>query len=109
MPKSPYFKDVPNEQNLLENLTVETIRAMGRDVYYIPRTLSGDEDKIFGEDTSATFKTAHLIEMYHEDATAFGGEGDIVGKFGIDVKDRAIFRVARRTFNELVTKVVADV
>jgi hypothetical protein len=76
---------------------------MGRDVYYIPRTLN-DQDVIFGEDATSSFNSAYLIDMYHEDSQAFGGEGDIIGKFGIDVKDRASFRVARRTFMQEVTK-----
>jgi len=103
MPRNPYIRDNQREQKLLEDLNVETIRSMGRDVYYIPRTLN-DQDKILGEDSTSSFNSAYLIDMYHEDSQAFGGEGDIIGKFGIDVKDRASFRVARRTFMQEVTK-----
>ena len=80
MPRNPYIRDNANEQNLIEDLTVEVIRAMGRDVYYIPRTLNA-QDAIYGEDTLSTFENAYLLEMYHEDSTSFGGEGDIVSKF----------------------------
>lgn len=103
MPRNPYIRDSQREQKLLEDLNVETIRAMGRDVYYIPRTLN-NQDIILGEDATASFDSAYLIDVYHEDAQAFGGEGDIIGKFGIDVKDRASFRIARRTFMQEVTK-----
>ena len=103
MPRNPYIRDNANEQNLIEDLTVEVIRAMGRDVYYLPRKLNA-QDALYGEDSLSTFESAYLIEMYHENSTAFGGEGDIVGKFGIDVRDTAAFRVARRTFNQYVTK-----
>ena len=103
MPRNPYIRDVQSEQELLEDLNVETIRAMGRDVYYLPRTLN-NQDKIFGEDPTASFDRAYLIDVYHEDVQAFGGEGDVIGKFGIDVKDRASFRIARRTFMQEVTK-----
>tara|TARA_R110000824_G_scaffold15830_8_gene66377 strand:- start:3155 stop:3844 length:690 start_codon:yes stop_codon:yes gene_type:complete len=108
MPRNPYIRDASREQDLIESLTAETIRAMGRDVYYIPRTLN-TQDHIFGEDAGASFDAAYLIEMYHEGATSFGGEGDIIGKFGIDVKDRASFRVAIKTFTDLVTKRNGDV
>ena len=107
MPRNPYIRDNANEQNLIEDLTVEVIRAMGRDVYYIPRTLNA-QDALYGEDTISTFENAYLLEMYHEDSTAFGGEGDIVSKFGIDVRDTAAFRVARRTFEQYVTKKNGD-
>ena len=100
MPRNPYIRDNANEQNLIEDLTVEVIRAMGRDVYYIPRTLNA-QDSLYGEDTLSTFENAYLLEMYHENSTAFGGEGDIVSKFGIDVRDTAAFRVAKRTFEQI--------
>ena len=103
MPRNPYIRDNANEQNLIEELTVEVIRAMGRDVYYIPRTLNA-QDALYGEDTLSTFEDAYLLEMYHENSTSFGGEGDIVSKFGIDVRDTAAFRVARKTFEQFVTK-----
>ena len=103
MPRNPYIRDNANEQNLIEDLTVEVIRAMGRDVYYIPRTLNA-QDALYGEDSLSTFDAAYLLEMYHEDSNSFGGEGDIVSKFGIDVRDTAAFRVARRTFEQYVTK-----
>ena len=57
-----------------------------------------------GEAPNSSFNSAYLIEMYHEDATAFGGEGDIIGKFGIEAKDRASFRVAIATFVDIVTR-----
>ena len=105
MPKNPYLKDALTEQALLASLTAETIRAMGRDVYYIPRRIyQSQTDRIMGEAPNSSFNSAYLIEMYHEDATAFGGEGDIIGKFGIEAKDRASFRVAIATFVDIVTR-----
>ena len=103
MPRNPYIRDNQREQNLLEDLNVEMMRAMGRDVYYIPRTLNA-QDPILGEDSISSFNEAYLIDMYHEDSQAFGGEGDIIGKFGIDIKDRASFRVAKRSFFQEITK-----
>ena len=37
------------EQNLLEDLVVETIKIHGLDMYYIPRELV-DRENIFGDD-----------------------------------------------------------
>ena len=39
-----------------------------------------------------------------ENPQSFGGDGDIVGKFGMDLRDKATFRVATRTFEREVTK-----
>jgi hypothetical protein len=102
MAKSPYIRDVLSEQNLVEDLYAETINHMGRDVYYIPRTLRS-QDKIFGEDSRSIFSRAYLIDMYLSNVQGFEGAGDIITKFGIEVKDRATLIVAKRTFKQLVT------
>ena len=49
MARNPYFKDYSGEQNLIDDLTTETIRAMGRDMMYIPRDRVSTDD-LFGED-----------------------------------------------------------
>lgn len=103
MAQNPYIRDVNSEQNLLEDLNAEFIRALGRNCYYIPRTLN-NYDPIYGEDTVSSFEQAYLIEMYMENPQSFGGDGDIVGKFGIDLRDKATFRIATRTFEREVTK-----
>ena len=103
MAQNPYIRDVNNEQNLLEDLNAEFIRALGRNCYYIPRSLN-NYDPIYGEDTASSFDQAYLIEMYMENPQSFGGDGDIIGKFGIDLRDKATFRIATRTFEREVTK-----
>ena len=108
MAQNPYIRDVNNEQNLLEDLNTEFIRALGRNCYYIPRTLN-NYDPIYGEDATASFDQAYLIEMYMENPQSFGGDGDIVGKFGIDLRDKATFRMATRTFEREVTKRNSDI
>tara|TARA_R110000744_G_scaffold124970_1_gene230608 strand:+ start:131 stop:1072 length:942 start_codon:yes stop_codon:yes gene_type:complete len=103
MAQNPYIRDVNSEQNLLEDLNAEFIRALGRNCYYIPRSLN-NYDPIYGEDTASSFDQAYLIEMYMENPQSFGGDGDIIGKFGIDLRDKATFRIATRTFEREVTK-----
>jgi hypothetical protein len=56
--KSSYFKDNSGEQNLVEDLSIESIKINGRDMIYIPRQLL-DEDKLFGEDNSAKFSKGY--------------------------------------------------
>jgi hypothetical protein len=40
--------------------------------------------------------------MYVEDVNGFAGQGDLIGKFGLEVRDEVTFVVARRTFEVLV-------
>ena len=88
------------EQRLIENLNIEAIKTFGIDVYYCPRTLN-DEDILMGEDNTASYNSAHTIEMYIKSVDGFEGEGDFISKFGLQIKDQITFTVARRRWAEL--------
>jgi len=98
-----YFNNVTShaEQELINELTSEVIKIHGMDVFYLPRTLI-KEDLIIGEDVLNKFSTAYEIEMYLKGTEGFGGEGDLVSKFGLDVRDEVIFTVHKDRF-ELAT------
>ena len=91
--------DTP-EQRLIENLTIESIKTFGIDVYYLPRTLN-DEDKLMGEDNTASYNSAYTIEMYIKTVEGFEGQGDFISKFGLQINDQISFTVAKRRFREL--------
>ena len=99
-----YFQNISahSEQELINSLTSEVIQIHGMDVFYIPRTISSSEDLIIGEDVLSKFTTAYEIEMYLKGTDGFGGEGDLVSKFGLDVRDEVIFTVHADRF-ELAT------
>ena len=101
-----YFNNVAShaQQELINNLTSEVIKIHGMDVFYIPRTIV-KEDLIIGEDVLSKFTTAYEIEMYLKGTEGFGGEGDLVSKFGLDVRDEVIFTVHKDRF-ELATDMV---
>ena len=100
MATNPHFKRESVDQNLIENLVVETIKMHGHDFLYIPRTLV-NEDTLFGEDTISKFENAVEIEMYVSTVDGFEGEGDLVSKFGLEVRDQIIFSMARRAWEGL--------
>ena len=95
-----YFNNTTShaEQELINELTSEVIKIHGMDVFYIPRTIV-KEDLIIGEDVLSKFSTAYEIEMYLKGTEGFGGEGDLVSKFGLDVRDEVIFTVHKDRFN----------
>ena len=101
MARNPYFKDYTGEQNIVEDLSIEMIKTMGRDMVYIPRTLM-NEDKLFGEDTISKFDDGYEIEMYIQSVDGFEGEGDILAKYGIQIKDKVELIVSRKRFEESV-------
>ena len=102
MPTNTYFRnfDARNEQELLHSLVTESIQIYGHDVNYIPRTLV-NEDTILGEDSISEYKDAYSIEMYIKSVDGFEGEGDLVSKFGLEIRDQIVFSVARRAFEGL--------
>jgi|LauGreDrversion4_2_1035121.scaffolds.fasta_scaffold00605_15 hypothetical protein len=94
---NPYFKDYSGEQDLAEDLTIEIIKAMGRDAYYIPRNIV-KLDKIFGEGNQVNYKDTVPIEMYIDSVSGFQGQGDIASKFGIEIKDNIFLTLSKKRF-----------
>jgi len=88
------------EKRLYEDLIIEQLKVFGNDVYYMPREEISKDD-ILGN-TNDKFTDAYSIEMYVEDVNGFAGQGDLVGKFGIEVRDELTFVVSRRQFEILV-------
>ena len=89
------------EQLLLENLIIESIKVYGEDMYYLPRTLN-NYDSVYGADDQSSYDTAYMIEMYIKSIDGFSGDGNFLSKFGLEIRDRVIFSVAQRIFSEEV-------
>jgi hypothetical protein len=97
-----YFtQGTKNEQYLVEDLIIESLRIYGNEVMYIPRTLVA-KDNILGEDRLSEFKTVFPIEMYFENIDAFGGQGFMIQKFGLMVEQSATLVVSRRRWEQFV-------
>lgn len=85
------------QQELLNSLTREVIKINGIDVLYLPRSVI-KKDTLMGEDTLSKFENAYEVEMYINTAEGFGGEGDMISNFGLDVKDELILVVNKERF-----------
>ena len=102
MATNSYFRtfDARNEQELLHSLTQESIKIYGHDVSYIPRTLV-NTDTVLGEDSISEYKDAYAVEMFIKSVDGFEGEGDLISKFGLEVRDQIVFSLARRAWQGL--------
>ena len=99
-----YFSDaVRSEQNLYEDIVIESLKIYGQDVYYIPRDIVA-EDKILGHDIPSRFNSSHKLEMYIENVEGFDGEGDLFTRFGVEIRDEATFVVSRRRWVQQVSR-----
>lgn len=99
MSTNPHFKRESVDQNLIENLVIESIKIHGHDFLYIPRTLV-NEDTLFGEDTISKFENAVEIEMYFSNVDGFEGEGDIITQLGFQINDSMSVVVSKKRFTE---------
>lgn len=99
---NPYFtQGISGEQNLIENLIIESLKIYGNEMFYIPRTLVS-KDSVLGEDRLSEFKTAYPIEMYFENIDTFGGSGTFIQKFGLVVEQSATLVVARKRWRQFI-------
>ena len=98
-----YFNNHAHQQQqwLIEDLVIESIKIYGIDCYYMPRTLVS-EDTIWGEDTLSKFEDAYPLEMYVKNVDGFEGEGDFLSKFGLEIRDEMTLTIAQRRFQEEV-------
>ena len=89
------------EQRLVEDLVIESLKVYGHDIFYLPRTIV-NKDTIFDEDELSRFTQAYPLEMYIENVSGFEGQGDIFGRFGLEVRDQVTFTLAKRRWEDMV-------
>lgn len=96
-----YFNNFQSsqEQSLIEDLVIESIRIYGHDVYYLPRTVVTN-DAIFQEDDISSYDEATMIEVYIKNVDGFAGEGDFMSKFGLEIRDEMTLTVAKRVYED---------
>ena len=102
MPTNVYFSHgTRNEQYLVEDLIIESLKIYGNEFMYIPRTLVS-KDEILGEDRLSRFTSSFPIEMYFENVDSLDGQGAFIQKFGLMMEQSATLVVARRRWEQLV-------
>lgn len=89
------------EQNLIADLVIESIRIYGIDCWYIPKRIV-NKDNIYGEDALSEYNTSHMVEMYVKNVEGFAGQGDFLSKFNVEIRDEMTLTIARRAFENEV-------
>lgn len=105
MATSVYFRNYDNfnEQNLIDDLVIESIKIYGLDVTYISGEFNNRDD-VFNEDDMPLYDEKYEFEVYVKNVDGFEGEGDFLSKFGLEIRDQVTFTVAVRTFERHVTR-----
>lgn len=107
MATNVFFRNYDNtyEQNLIDDLVIESISIYGVDLIYITSSLpAGTTDEILNENDLRLYDTTYDFEAYVKNVDGFEGEGDFLSKFGLQIRDSVTFTVAIRTFERFVTK-----
>lgn len=105
MATNVYFNNYDNfnEQNLIDDLVIESIQIYGIDITYITGAFN-NIDVIFNEDDTPVYDEMFAFEVYIKNVDGFEGEGDFLSKFGLQIRDQITFTVAHRTWDRFVTR-----
>jgi len=106
MATNVFFRNYDNiyEQNLIDDLVIESIQQYGLDIIYLSSSLEDGTDAILNENDLRLFDETYDFEVYVKNVDGFEGEGDFMSRFGLQIRDSVTFTVAIRTFERFVTK-----
>jgi hypothetical protein len=104
MAVSQYFNNYGalNEQRVIEDLIIESIKIMGFDAYYLPNENDGARDLLYGEDPLRMFTNAFPLEFYLSDHLDYQGQQEIFSKFGLEIKDVVNVICSKNSFAQRV-------
>ena len=104
MPRSVYFgQNVRSEKELYEDLIIESAKVYGFDMQYLPRKIVS-QDMLLNEDTETRFDSAFDIEMYIESIDGYEGDGVLMSKFGLEIRNQLKVAVSRRRWEQGIGK-----
>jgi hypothetical protein len=93
------------EQQLFENLIIESIKIYGQEMIYIPRNIVS-RDGIYTEDDQSSYTVPMSIEMYIKSIDGFSGDGEFMSRFGLEIRNQVVFSVSQRIFKNGIAEVI---
>ena len=102
MALNPFFlQGSPNEQRLVQELINEQLRIYGVEVIYIPRKFVRRET-ILREVSSSKFDDNFALEAYISNYEGYSGQGDILTKFGMSLKDDLSLIISKERYEDFI-------
>jgi hypothetical protein len=103
MALNPFFlQGSANEQRLIQELINEQLKIYGVEVTYIPRKFVRKET-IIKEVSSSKFDDNFSLEAYVANYEGYGGSGDILTKFGMNLKDELTLIISKERFEDFIS------
>ena len=103
MALNPFFlQGSQSEQRLTQDLINEHLKIFGVEVTYIPRKFVRKQT-IIKEVQSSAFDDNFLLEAYVNTYEGYGGQGDIMTKFGVSLRDELTLTISKERFEDFVS------
>ena len=103
MALNPFFlQGSQSEQRLIQELINEQLTIYGVEVIYLPRKIV-KKDQILTEIQSSKFNDNFAIEAYVNNYEGYSGAGDILTKFGMNLKDELTITISRERFEDFIS------
>ena len=104
---NPHFlQGSQGEQRLVQDLINEHLKIYGIEVRYIPRKFVRQQS-IIREVQSSTFDDNFLLEAYVNTYDGYGGQGDIMTKFGVSLRDELTLTISKERFEDFISPFLA--
>ena len=103
MALNPFFlQGSQNEQRLVQDLINEHLTIHGVEVTYIPRKMV-NRATVIEEVTASKFDDNFSIEAYVNTYEGYGGQGDIMTKFGVSLQDELTLTISKERFEDFIS------
>lgn len=103
MALNPYFiNGTTAEQRLIQDLVNEQLKMFGQEIVYMPRKFI-TEKKIIKELLVSKFDDSFHLEAYISTPDGFGGQGDILSKFGVRSTDEITFIISKERYEDFIS------
>ena len=108
MALNPFFlQGSPNEQRLIQELINEQLKIYGVEVIYIPRKFVRKQT-IIKEIQSSLFDDNFAIEAYLNNYEGYTGQGDILSKFGVSLRDEVSLIISKERFEDFIAPFMVE-
>ncbi len=103
MALNPFFlQGSQSEQRLVQDLINEQLKIYGVEVTYIPRKFVRKQT-IIKEVQSSAFDDNFLLEAYLNTYEGYSGQGDIMTKFGVSLRDEVTLTISKERFEDFIS------
>ena len=103
MALNPFFlQGSQSEQRLVQDLINEQLQIYGVEVTYIPRKFVRKQT-IIKEVQASAFDDNFLLEAYVNTYEGYGGQGDIMTKFGVSLRDELTLTISKERFEDFIS------